>query len=168
MDKQAIYGIVFDKDRKQVLLVERRDLPVWVLPGGGLDPGESPEEGVIREVEEETGFKVRIKKQIAEYLPVNRLTQKTYFFECEIIGGSAKTNSEAKQISFFSITALPTRLPPPFPGWITDALSSKKEKIVKKTEGVTYLTLVKLLIQHPILILRYLLTKIGIRFNNNN
>ena len=27
----------------------------WNLPGGGLDPGESPTEGVVREVAEETG-----------------------------------------------------------------------------------------------------------------
>ena len=168
MDKQAIYGIVFAEDKKKVLLVQRRDLPVWVLPGGGLDLDESPEEGVIREVEEETGFKVKIKKQIAEYLPVNRLTQKTYFFECEIIGGCAKTNSEAKQVAFFSITDLPSRLPPPFHGWIADALTSREEKIIKRTEGVTYFVLIKLLIQHPVLIIRYLLTKLGIRFNNKN
>lgn len=166
MDKQAIYGIIFNEDKQKVLLVERRDLPVWVLPGGGLDQGESPEDGVIREVEEETGFKVIILRQVAEYLPVNKLTQKTYFFECEIIGGSAKTNSEAKQVSFFPVNALPRRLPPPFPGWIADALSFKKEKIVKKTEEVNYFVLVKLLLLHPILIVRYLLTKIGIRFND--
>ena len=168
MDKQAIYGILFDESRQKVLLVQRRDLPVWVLPGGGLDLGESPEEGVIREVEEETGFKVKIKRQIAEYLPVNRLTQTTYFFECEIVGGYAKTNSEAKQISFFPLNKLPSRLPPPFHGWIADALSSQKEKIIKKTEGVTYFVLVQLLLAHPILIIRYLLTKIGIRFNSKN
>ncbi len=68
--KQAVYGILFTQDRKQILLVKRRDLPVWVLPGGGLDEGEDPKEGAIREVEEETGLKVEIVKQIAEYHPV--------------------------------------------------------------------------------------------------
>ena len=32
----------------------------WTLPGGGLEFGESPEEAVIREVEEETGLKIRV------------------------------------------------------------------------------------------------------------
>ena len=29
---------------------------LWTLPGGGLEFGESPEVGVVREVEEETGL----------------------------------------------------------------------------------------------------------------
>ncbi|MFC7218413.1 NUDIX hydrolase [Streptomyces polyrhachis] len=28
----------------------------WAMPGGGLEPGESPLDGVLREVEEETGW----------------------------------------------------------------------------------------------------------------
>ena len=102
MTKQAIYGILFNENGTKVLLVKRRDLPVWVLPGGGLDQGESPENGVIREVEEETGFQVEVIRQIAEYLPVNRLTQKTFFFECKIIGGKARPNLEAKEVTFLA------------------------------------------------------------------
>lgn len=37
---------------------------LWQLPGGGLDPGESPAEALIREVNEETGQKVRINRLI--------------------------------------------------------------------------------------------------------
>ncbi len=162
---QAVYGILFSQDKKQILLVKRRDLPVWVFPGGGLDEGEDPKKGVIREVEEETGLQVQIVRQIAEYQPVNRLTQKTYFFECSAIGGTAKPSSESKEVAFFPLDHLPSRLPPPFPGWIADALTNNPAVIVKPTEGVTYWILIKLLLQHPILVLRYFLTKIGIRFN---
>ncbi len=166
MTKEAVYGVVFSEDRKKVLLVKRRDLPVWVLPGGGLDKGEMIEEGVIREVEEETGFTVTIIRQVAEYLPVNNLTQKTYFFECKITGGNCTPNAEAKEVSFFSIDNLPSRLAPPFSLWIKDALPEKQKKVIKKTEGVTYTILIKLLLTHPILLIRYLLTKLGIRFND--
>lgn len=37
---------------------------LWQLPGGGLDPGESPSEALIREVAEETGQEVRINRLI--------------------------------------------------------------------------------------------------------
>ncbi|MGH3861422.1 NUDIX hydrolase [Actinokineospora sp.] len=30
--------------------------PVWMLPGGGVDFGEHPMDGAVREVEEETGY----------------------------------------------------------------------------------------------------------------
>jgi 8-oxo-dGTP diphosphatase len=32
----------------------------WSLPGGGLDHGEPPEDGAVREVEEETGYRVAL------------------------------------------------------------------------------------------------------------
>ncbi|MEL4359395.1 MULTISPECIES: NUDIX hydrolase [unclassified Luteococcus] len=37
---------------------------LWQLPGGGLNPGESPSEALIREVAEETGQEVRINRLI--------------------------------------------------------------------------------------------------------
>ena len=37
---------------------------LWQLPGGGLNPGESPSEALIREVAEETGQVVRINRLI--------------------------------------------------------------------------------------------------------
>jgi 8-oxo-dGTP diphosphatase len=38
------------------------DPPRWTLPGGGLDHGEDPREGAVREVEEETGYRVELRK----------------------------------------------------------------------------------------------------------
>ncbi len=164
--KQAVYGMVFDEHKKQILLVMRRDVPVWVLPGGGLEPGESPEEGAIREVFEETGYRVEIQKKIAEYEPVNRLTQFTHVFACSIVGGKPKLNSEAQKIEFFPLSALPL-LPPPFPGWIQDALTSSS-LIRKKIEGVSYWILLKLLCRYPVLVFRFLLTKVGIHWNGKD
>lgn len=37
---------------------------LWQLPGGGLDPGESPAQALLREVNEETGQTVRINRLI--------------------------------------------------------------------------------------------------------
>jgi ADP-ribose pyrophosphatase YjhB (NUDIX family) len=52
------YGIVTDND--QLLLVQssnpRYQPPLWWLPGGGIDFGETPEEAVVREFDEETGL----------------------------------------------------------------------------------------------------------------
>lgn len=34
----------------------------WTLPGGGMDPGEQPEQSAIREVFEETGYRVEVDR----------------------------------------------------------------------------------------------------------
>src|SRR3989304_404453 len=164
-EKQAVYGIVFNDDRREVLLVKRRDIPVWVLPGGGLEQNETPEEGACREVLEESGYKVSVIRKVAEYLPVNRMTQFSHMFECRIIGGSAKTGSESQAVAFFSVQKLPL-LPPPYEGWIKDAAANLPYMIQKKIKGVSYFVLCKLILQHPILVGRYLLTKLGLHFNS--
>ena len=50
-------GLVFD-DAGRVLLVRHSDGNVWVAPGGAVDPGETPQDAVVREVWEETGLYV--------------------------------------------------------------------------------------------------------------
>lgn len=149
----------------QVLLIQRRDIPVWVLPGGGIEPGETPEAACLREMEEETGYTVKIVRKVAEYSPVNRLTKRTHFYEVEVIGGAPQTGSETRAIEFFSLNHLPKHLPPPYASWISDAAAHHFNPLKKKIEGVSYRVLFKLLLQHPILVGRFLLTKLGIHLN---
>ncbi len=61
-------GAVISDDRGRILALERSDFRgAWQLPQGGLEKGESPLAGVLREVEEETGIKRRDLKLITEY-----------------------------------------------------------------------------------------------------
>lgn len=156
----AVHCIIFDKTRRSILLVKRRDIPVWVFAGGGIDPGETPEEAARREVFEESGYVVEVVRKIAEYLPVNKLTKPTHFFECRILSGSPQTGAETRDVSFFDLDRLPKRLPHFYHYWIADALQNNPEILRKKIRGVSYWMLVKLLILHPILVIRFLLTKL--------
>ncbi len=146
------------------MLIKRRDIPVWVLPGGGIDPDETPEIAACREMEEETGYQVEIVRKIAEYTPTNRLSKLTHFYEVRPVRGAPKTGLETRAIDFFELKDLPI-LPPPYPHWIADAAARHSAMLKKNVEGVNYRTLLKLLILHPLLVGRFLLTKIGIHIN---
>ena len=75
-----------------------------------------------------------------------------------------QTSAETRDIRFFPLNALPP-LPPPYEGWIRDAAANHPAVLSKEIEGSSYWVLVKLLVQHPILVGRYLLTKLGIHIN---
>src|SRR5437016_3190412 len=63
----GVFACIFN-DQKQVLCVQRNYPPFgWTTPGGRLEDGEAPEDGVIREVYEETGFHVEVEKLVGIY-----------------------------------------------------------------------------------------------------
>ncbi|WP_315795013.1 NUDIX domain-containing protein [Paenibacillus sp. BIC5C1] len=51
-------GAIIRDHMGRILLQKRSDYGDWGLPGGGMEPGESIEETMIREVKEETGLDV--------------------------------------------------------------------------------------------------------------
>ena len=62
----CIGAIVFD-EQGRLLLVQRANPPAqgkWSLPGGRLEPGETSETGVVREVREETGLDVTVVREV--------------------------------------------------------------------------------------------------------
>jgi len=52
---------------RYVLLVKARDKSNWQLPGGRLEPGETPAQAVIREVKEETGLRAQVGRLTGRY-----------------------------------------------------------------------------------------------------
>lgn len=161
---QSVAGVLFSADRKSVLLIKRRDVPVWVLPGGGIDLQESSEHAIVREILEETGFTVKVDRLVGDYIPVNRLSKRTHLYECTILEGKASLSSETRGIQFFPLEKLPP-LPPPYLEWILDA-KEKKAPVQKKLTSVNYLALMKNLILHPILVIRFLLARLGFSINS--
>ena len=42
--------------------------PYWVVPGGGVEPGESPADTAVREAREELGLEVRLRSDAATFV----------------------------------------------------------------------------------------------------
>jgi 8-oxo-dGTP diphosphatase len=59
----AAGGVVIDRDG-HVVLVHRPRYDDWAFPKGKLDPGESFEDAALREVEEETGMRCRLVREL--------------------------------------------------------------------------------------------------------
>lgn len=53
-------GVLFRDDDGRVLLVKPTYKDGWDIPGGYVEPGESPKQAAVREVEEELGLKPKI------------------------------------------------------------------------------------------------------------
>lgn len=164
MSFKSIAGVLFSEDRTHVLLILRRDVPVWVLPGGGVDSGETPEEALVREILEETGLCVKIRRCVGAYLPINRLSRPTLLYECESLSGELSTSSETRAVRFWPIDHLPP-LPPPYEEWISDALANGP-MLEKHLTSVTYARLLKEALLHPLLVVRFLLSRLGIPINS--
>ena len=67
----SVAGIVVN-NADQVLVVQRRDNGHWEPPGGVLELDEQFEEGVHREVREETGMDVRVERLTGVYKNLTR------------------------------------------------------------------------------------------------
>ncbi|HNQ94892.1 MAG TPA: NUDIX domain-containing protein [Anaerolineales bacterium] len=107
-------AIIFDEN-KRVLLTRRTDNGQWCLPGGAIDSGESAAEACIREVWEETGLHVRVKRLVGVYSDPNQLViypdgNKAFVvalsFEAEIVGGELGLSNETTDAGFFSVAEM--------------------------------------------------------------
>ena len=70
----------------------------WLAPGGGIEPGESEEDCVRREMREETGLEVRVERLLvdAASVPGGVYTwMKTYL--CSVVTGEARPGYEPEE-----------------------------------------------------------------------
>jgi len=75
-------GIILIEDDKVALIERHRaGLDYFVFPGGGVDEGETPEQGAIREAMEELGVEIAIKQKVA-IIHFAQSTQIYYLVEC--------------------------------------------------------------------------------------
>ncbi|AME06395.1 NUDIX hydrolase [Bacillus siamensis] len=104
--------VIIQNDGRDILLVKRKDVPLWDLPGGGIAEGETPEAAAIREAFEETGYNVTILQKSGEYeRPAFEDTQ--HVFIGAVTGGTPLMNGpETAALRWFSPNRLPLFMVP--------------------------------------------------------
>jgi ADP-ribose pyrophosphatase YjhB (NUDIX family) len=115
--KVDVRGAVFRDDGSILLVREIADAGRWTLPGGWADVNESPSESVTREVREESGFEIAIRKLAAVYdrdrhghVPLHAFHVYKLFFVCDIVGGAPMPGVETSEVGFFTTDNLPNDL----------------------------------------------------------
>ncbi len=98
---------------KRVLLQLRRDFPVWCLPGGAIEEGESLAQAAIREAREETGLEVELTRLVGVYSRPQwwRGGDHEVVFAARPLGGDmARHGYETVDLAYFGRDNLPETL----------------------------------------------------------
>lgn len=111
----GVGGVIIDQDR--ALLIRRGSEPLrgqWSIPGGTLELGESLQQGVAREMREETGLDVRVIELIEVFdrifpgddsrSPATKERPRFHFvivdYLCERVSGEALAGSDVTDVAF--------------------------------------------------------------------
>lgn len=119
------FTIIIDNSNR-ILLLKRRDYPLWDLPGGRLENTESFTECAIREAYEETGYHISIIHKVGTYnRPKCDDIQHVYFGKITS-GKPLYSTDETKNLKWFDISKLPLNMVPNRRKQIKDFKSNSK------------------------------------------
>jgi 8-oxo-dGTP pyrophosphatase MutT (NUDIX family) len=110
---------IHDEDGR-VLMGLHADRKIWVVPGGLIEPGETPSDGAVRETYEETGLLIELtgvlgvfggKDLVIDYVNGDRAAYVGTIFRGCVIGGELRADGEeileVRYISREEINSLP-------------------------------------------------------------
>lgn len=112
----SIAAVIHDTSGN-LLLQEKASGEGWSLPAGAIEPGETPEEAVIREVMEETGLAVTPTGILGvfggrdfryTYPNGDQVEYTVTLFKCQVLEDhGAWTDSETRSLEYFARDVMP-------------------------------------------------------------
>ena len=122
-------AIVVNREGKVLLVRHSYQSPdTWMLPGGGIGPGETPERAAIREVAEETGCRiVDVRCFAVETVPLWGASNRIHLIAAQSFDEPAPDGREIIAAAFFAPTALPAT--------IADAARSRIERLQARDQN---------------------------------
>jgi 8-oxo-dGTP pyrophosphatase MutT (NUDIX family) len=91
--------------RQEILLIHRPQYGDWTLPKGKARDGERDEDCALREVEEETGLRCTLVRELAssEYIDRKKRPKVVRYWEMVPRGGVAAGHSEVDQVAWLPL-----------------------------------------------------------------
>ncbi len=115
--RPCVYGFIFDQAGRVLLVKDAFSEDRWLVPGGGIERGETLEQALRREVLEETGLQVEMKsvvENIDEFviMPTGRAVHGLlHFYLVRVTGGIIKHNGngfDTSSTAYFDLESLDT------------------------------------------------------------
>ena len=111
---RCVGAIVHDSNGR-LLLVRRANPPgegMWSIPGGRVEPNETDEAAVTREVSEETGLSVTVGRLVGSVeRPAPNGVFLIFDYECQVTSGLLRAGDDASDVAWVdsaTLTTLPT------------------------------------------------------------
>jgi 8-oxo-dGTP diphosphatase len=132
----SVAGIVV-RDDGRVLVIRRNDNGHWEAPGGVLELGESFEDGVRREVLEETGLEITVERLSGVYKNLaNGIVALVY--RCRPVAGDTHPTAEAREVRWMTRDQVESSMNPAFAVRVLDAFDDHVHS--RAHDGVNLIT----------------------------
>ena len=133
----SVSGVITD-DHGRALLIQRRDNHHWEPPGGVLELDEAIEDGLRREVREETGFDIEPDTLTGVYKNMNRGII-ALVFRCKVTGGELTANDEVTNFRWADESNIRQLASQAYAVRILDALRANTAPAVRQHDGIRML-----------------------------
>jgi 8-oxo-dGTP pyrophosphatase MutT (NUDIX family) len=119
----SVAAVIRD-EKGRVLLQEKSAWEGWSLPAGAIEPGETPEQALRREVREETGLTVEPREIIGvlggiefrhKYANGDLVEYTVVLYRCDVLAkGTTPLDTETQSLRYFGAAELP-KIALPYP-----------------------------------------------------
>lgn len=123
----SVAGAVID-DQGRILAIRRRDNGHWEPPGGVLELDETIQDGLVREIREETGLTVTPGPLTGVYKNMERGIV-ALVFRCSVANGVTATTKEATETAWLTADEIRVRMDEAYAVRLLDALNSTTPSI---------------------------------------
>lgn len=134
----SVAAAIFDDNGKNVLLIERRDNGHWEPPGGVLELDETIQDGLRREVREETGAEILVGPLTGVYKNM-KLGIVALVLRCQLVSPHSDATAEASQVRWKAVEELGNLMLEAYAVRIRDALTAHTNVIIRAHDGAVVL-----------------------------